>query len=388
MVLITNPIIAFTQDELLSIFDRILPPTYVEPLKDPGPGYEILQAYAKLFERVSKSVEILSNDSFILSANSGAKAIGSVKLYRDAAHPESITVIVKSGSIVTTSNGGKDFETIADITFGPTDLGPFDVGVQAIAVGYEYNVLGQATTADGTVIAGEIDTVKNLVEIPDLGDATIKVAQILPTLGGTDSALDSLGLDKGMGRLSGEEDSSYRTRIRTLPDTISKDAILRAVQAMLVPVSASYSYIETWQHEYQECWDSPATAITGSTFNPNLFVYDDPDADAYPFRNRWMDELDHRGCFIVIVSQIQPIMDVGLMYDDIMLLPSQFMSSLTGGSRAATAYDVPNDINYGYVRGGYDGFDPPRQAIYKGLYDLLQEIKPAGVSAIVELRGQ
>jgi len=300
---------------------------------------------------------------------------------------QSLTVIVKSGTIVGTSVGGRNFRTLHDITFFASDLGPIPVVIQAVAPGYEYNVQGQVIAADTEVLAGEIDTVVQLNEEPPLGDTTIQVKQLLPTTGGRDAALDALGQDRGILRLSGESDDKYRARVRVLPDTVSFDAINRAVDSLLRPTGATFDVIETYDGSYQTCWDAPPGGIVGSSFNSNLFTYDDPDDARDPFRNRWLGESDYRGGIVVVVGNIQPLADTSMAWDDSAMSMTDLVSSASGGRRAACAFDVSNTFNLGQV-GGFDGSDLPRAAVYKGLHDTLQSIKAGGVSAAVELLGQ
>lgn len=474
MTLIPPPTVAITQQQLLALLERLLPQGYLAPLRDIGPGYELLQAYAQMFARASQAVAILGGDAQIATAASGVKASGIVQLYRDSPNffdtpvsgqsgttaaivagapagqarisglsnmgaasvghflildgcnaivnngtfeivsfvdsttvdivnaaaviPDanngyivweevSRTVIVKAGTVLTTSKGGRDFLTTDDVTFLPYDLGPFNVPVVAVSVGYEWNVPGQVIAADGEALPGEIDTVKSLVEDPPLGDPSIKVSQLSPTAGGQDAALDALGSDRGIARNIGEDVEPYRNRVRFLPDTISPDALKRAIDNILRPVGATFEFIETFDITYQTAWDGPNTVIPPSAYNPNLFCYDDPDVEGIPFRNRWLDESDYRGGVIVIVPNIQPLQDVGMTYDDSAMNISELVSTETGGMRAICAYDVPSDFGFGVLQGGYDGFDLPKQSLYKGLFDSLQNSKPAGVSVAVELRG-
>lgn len=473
---LSNPITAFDQQHFLDLLDRILPPHYLATIRDVGPGYELLQAYAAVFARLSLAAERLGNDSFIDIASTGAKAVGEVELFRDnpntvttpiegqsgdaasilsgapagqmrvtgltgmssvsvgrfltiqgtgdinntgtfeiatfndvasvdvinvsAVIPDPLngallweegtrTITVKTGTVATTSSG-RDFLTLDDVTFLPADVGPFTVAVAAVAQGYEYNVTGQRLAADGTVLEGELDTIKTLVEDPPLGDITIQVRQIDDTSDGVDAALAALGRNRGITQNDGEDVDSFRTRMRFLPDTVSFDALLRTVEGLLRPFNAEFEFIETYEITYQTAYDGPNTIIEGSLYNPNLCVYDDPDADAIPFRNRWLDENDYRGGIVVVVENIQPLRDVGMVYDDTAVDIDALQSPVTGGARAVTAYDVPSSMvpDHGAILGGYDGFDLPKRSLYTGLYGTLQRIKPAGVSVAVELAGE
>lgn len=472
---ITAPIAALTQQDFLDLVERLVPPEWLATIRDIGPGYELLQAYAEIFARLSLAAERLGTNSFILIAKGGTKATGEVELFRagpatidtpmpgqsgsaasivsgapagqmrvqgltnmsaasvgnflvitGAASPGnngtfeivtftdvtsvdvtnaaavipdtnngsiswqevSRTVIVKAGTVVTTSRGGRDFVTVEDVTFQPPDTGPFTVDVEAVAEGYEWNVPGQVTAADGTVLEGEIDAIKTLVEDPELGDVTIQVRQLVATTGGEDNALAGLGRNRGIQQGRNEDDETYRARLGQLPDTISPDAFERTLDNLLRPFGATFDIIETFEITYQTAYDGPNTTIPGSLYNPNLFVYDDPDIDGVPFRNRWLDINDYRGGVIVVVDNIQPLRDTGMVYDDTVANVGALVSSVTGGQRAVGAFDVPSTLGFGALQGAWDGSDLQKQSLYAGLYATLQAIKPAGNTVAVELRGE
>lgn len=381
MPILPPPIEALTYQDLLDLLDELLPDHYLRPLKE-ADGYEVLQAYAALFSKISRAAYNAGVDAQISTADDGALATGQVELYRPL--PIVGDVVVKAGTVVTTSQGGRDFVTLTDVTFLAASVGPFTVAVEAVVKGYEWNVPGQVMAADGTVLPGDIDTIKTLVEDPPLLDLSIKVRQIAPTTGGEDASLDSLGADRGTPRLAGESLDAYRNRIRQLPDTISPMAIYRTVLGILQPVFAPFSIIETFDIRYQTCWDGPSDAIPGSAYDPNLFCYDDARAG---FRGRWMDMNDYRGGLIVVVDPIQPLLDLGMLWDDTALTPLQLVSPITGGLRSTCAYDVPSTFSI-TPQGAYDGLDYSLNSLYKSLYDTLQSTKPAGVSAAVELMGE
>lgn len=308
-----GPVTAYTQAGLLGVLERLLPEHYLEPLKAPGPGYEVLQAAAAVGARMSTAVARYAQAAFILSSQAGAKATGSVELFREAPHPEGLTVVVKAGTVVSSSRSGRRYLTTEDASFGPADVGPFTVAVEAVATGYEFNEPGPVVRASGEVLPGEIDTVEVLVEDPEVGDVTIEGRHLASTAGGVDASLDLHGGDRGIIRASGESNAAYRTRIRTLPDNISPNAVERTVQQFLAPLGAVFEFIETFESFYQTCWDGPATAPSGSAYDPTLFCYDDP-RPATPFRNRWLDINDMRGAFIVVVENLPPIADASMSY--------------------------------------------------------------------------
>lgn len=200
----------------------------------------------------------------------------------------------------------------------------------------------------GAVLPGEIDTIKTLLEDPEMGDLTIMVSQAVATSGGRDAALDALGADRGIIRNENEPDEKYRARITALPDTISPAAVARACQRFLEPYQAlNFTILETFEPGYQTCWDAPISAIVGSAFDPNLFKYDDPDADAVPFRNRWLDETDHRGGFITWVPSLQPIAESGMQFYP---LPETY-EDLAGQVGAAASITNPGAYQRARVSG-------------------------------------
>jgi hypothetical protein len=382
-----KPFSAYTQQELLALYNRLLPLEYIAPLKSPGPGYEVFEAAAKMGERASLAVERVATGAYILSATGGAYSVGAVEFYRPSPSAEipPITVVVKAGTIVVASKSGRRYVTTADATFGPADLGPILVPVQATVMSFDYDVPGIILTPDGTVLPGEIDAIETLVEEPPLGDLTIQVRHPVPTTGGRDASLDQQGADRGIPRAVGEDDDSYRDRIRTIPDTISPNAVDRALQQLLYPYGQSYGFIECWDINYQTCWDAPALTVPGSSYDPNLFVYDDP-RPPLPFRNRWLGESDFRGGFIVTVPAYGPVKDVGMAFDDVATDAFDLANPL--GFRALGAYDVPSTLAGGFLQGCFDGYDVARAATMKTVYETLQRIKAGGISAALELEGE
>ena len=400
------PIEPYIQQDLLDLFDRIFPEHYLAPLKNPGPGYEVLQSFAAVGARLSLAVERFSCGAFILSSVGGSFATGTVEIFRTAPNTEGISVTLKHGTVVESSRSGRRYFTTADIIFGANDTGPFVVPVQAEVQGYEFNEPGFTFAADGTPLAGEIDTIVTpvesapsqalantgtstltfaapvggvqvvsgmtgatfspdsagrfvtftgaanaanngnhqiiqfisqtsvkvynpigLVEGPtggvtwqeysaatDAADFTFQVRQPLPTGGGVDASLDAHGKDRGIPRGTGEADSDYRTRIRSLPDNISPDAFDRALQQLLLPIGGGFEIIETWDILYQTCWDAPPDVIGTSAFDPNLFCYDDPRDVSPRFNDRWLDLNDMRGAVIVTVPNYQWIRDLGMAF--------------------------------------------------------------------------
>lgn len=386
----------------LDMFDRLLPDSYLAPLKSPGPGYEVLQAYAQVFQRVSLAAARLDCGAHILDSYGNAFSLVTVEFRRPdivPVWPAPGSATIKAGTLVRTSNGGRRYATLTDVTFLTADLGPKAVQARALEASFEFDVPGQAVAKDGTVLEGDIDIIDTLITsppYPNTGMPNFTVTNPLAASGGMCGLLDGLGQDRGLPRNPGESDAPYKVRIRTLPDTVSPAAIRRAVNDYLSAYcggTLAFDFIETWQANYQTVWDCPSPNPGTPTFSAslppgidlNLFTYDDPRPIYPPFRNRWLSEEDFRGAFIIVVPNIDAVSDVGMGYDDTAVVPADLLTDC--GARAVGAYDVPSGYAFS-LEGGYDGFDLGKQAIYKGLSDLLDRIKAGGVLAVIELSGE
>lgn len=540
----------FSQQDILDLFDRLLPLDYLGPMKnDSGPGYEFLQAVAKMTERESIAVARVECGLLFLGAEGGAKATGTVEFYREtatamillsktsnagttatvisdaelAATPGALvgrllrfrsgpargqtravtantatTITVspafapaptaaggddytvelsgltaKTGTVVTTSNGGRDFLTTQDvlltniqtllsavlsdvavtatvydttgfpasgtllvegeeITYTGTTATTFtglvrgtngttaaahaidvevhqksnlvvSAPVQAIAEGWEWNVPGVVTTAAGELLPGDIDIVEKLIQVDSLFptvatfyDATIQVRNIAAMSGGKAGMLDQLGFDRGLPRRFGESDDAYRFRVRALPDTVSPDAIQRTVKDILTPygASADFEFIETFDPNYQMCWDAPSPNAGTPTFDPSadlalseVFVYDDT-RPASPFMNRWLDEIEMRGAFIVVLPNLATLLDQGMTWGDTAVTAGDHDAAATGGKRAFSAWGIPSTGISPLITPSFWGAgDAKKEALYVSIFDILQAIKAAGVAAIIELEG-
>jgi hypothetical protein len=386
-----TPIVDHDETYFLALFDRVLDVTWITPLKlNPATGYEMLQARGAVGARVSDAIANLERGNVIVFAAGGSFATVTVQFSR----PTSMAgdVIVKAGTIVTTSVGGRDFATTADTVFAGGALGPINTPARAIAPGWQWNAKGQVITAASEILPGEIDTIKAFVQTanvangqPTFIDGTITVAQIVDATGGADPMLDGLGADRGVLRRPGENDISYALRIRTLPDTVSPGAIQRAMVAFFAQWGLAGMFVEEWSPTFQTAWDMPL--VVNATY-ANLFVYDDPRPPT-PFQNRWLDDIEMAGAFVVVAPNFQPLTDYGGCFDDVGELASSFTTPPPeSGTRAVEAWDIGDLSTDGALGWCWDGADYQKQATYAAFWQLLQQIKAGGVAAILELAGQ
>jgi len=298
-----------TQDEVLALFDRLLPSAYLEPLKVPGPGYEYLQAVAAMVARVSQAISHVGSGGYILSATGGSYATATVALSRTATTYGALTV--QTGTLVGTPDGYL-YATQADVPFGASDVGPHEVQVKAVTRGWLWNNDGPVTAASGAVISGPIRRmVKPLVSGPNYFDPTLVVTQVTAATGGSAPMLDGLGLDRGIPRQVGESDADYRRRLVLLPDTVTPAAMQRILKqligALVEAAGKTYQFREDWDLRLMTAYDFPinqtftqaAPNVVVPAFSGNVFVYNYDPAD--PLSNRYPPR---RGAFLVALPEI------------------------------------------------------------------------------------
>lgn len=378
----------FTEEDLLALLDRVFPEWYLQPLKDPGPGYELYQTFAATLSDVSLAVGHFECASFIIFSHGGFQATAAVEFYRASTFAGGFTIL--EGTIVRTSKTNRSYYLTADVVFGAGDYIVPGL-VRAVAPGAEYNVRGPVFTADGTLLQGEIDLIPLPFLDPVFAEPTIQVRQIADAENGQSAVLDQLGLDRRLPRLPNETDEVYKGRIRQLPDTVSPSALVNQLNAIFLPFGLSYVLIETWQNRYQSCWDAPLGDISNPVMGVLLegtFAYDDPRTE--PFFGRWMDERDFIAGIIVVVPNTTSWAMRGMAYDDagadVGISPDSFTTAL--GRRATSAYDAPADDTEFIYAPAYDGDDLKKNLFYKHLWDLLRQVKGGGVHVSIELAGQ
>lgn len=309
------------QEYFLRVYDTVYPFEYLRPMKvNPSAGYEQFQSYAAIGERISLSVRRFLCGQFAMYADGPAFATGTVAFFRDASGAlPALTIDV--GSTVATTDG-RVYVTTEQVVFQSGNDLPDDVltPVRAIAAGYDYNRRGERVTARGEIVPGEVSLCVNLIQTPPYTDPTIQVKQPEDIDGGVCDALAVLAYDRGVYRGEGEPDSALRLRTRTLPDTVTPNAIRRQLAQYLDPKGIGWVFIEPWAITYQTCWDAPspnvgtpsyqATPPANLLYNSNLFWYDEP-TNQDRFRNYWLAREDARAAFIIFL-QMPPEVSPGV----------------------------------------------------------------------------
>ena len=360
-----------TAADLLDLIERTFPPTWLDGLRDPGPGWELLQAYAAQWADLSAGIAATENGWYFGTAPFGRRATVSLRLTRADG---TLAITVLKGTRFKASRNGHVFVLDADRAFGIGDLGPYTVAATARWEGYEANyALGPRTTLAGATLPGDVDTVDLLFTAPALPGLVFHVEQLADAAGGLDPALGQLGADRGLVHGANEGIDVYRARCRRLPDTVSPAALRRVAQEILAPFGASATMIESFASTYgvlDDVGPSPPSLT-------NLFCYDDP-RPGTPFQNRWQDEREYRGASIFVVPALPVIAEAGAAWSDTCVTPADRASAITGGTRRAPAFGSF----------AWSGHDSGRSAVYGALWDNLQRARPAASAALLELEGQ
>jgi len=363
------------QAYFLSVSDATLEEDYVKGLQA-GEGYEILQAQAKIFARVSEAVKRNADGMLVAYAKGGHLAEGSVEFYRTSATLGAFSVL--PGTIVKAA-GGRFFRTLETATFTSLDIGPHAVRVRSVFQDYSHNVIGQTITGAGHTINGEIDTIVTLLEDPPLHEPNVKVRQITDIQNGRPPALDLLALQEGISRRNRETDESLAYRTRNLPDNLTPNAIERQVQNLVEPYGLRYEFIESWDKTFQSAYDmEPAMSYS------NVFTYDDKRSRYFRAINWYADDVEQWGTFYVNVGKCQPIRDYGGLYDDTAATAGHLYSATSRGYRAVSAYDLPDMSSVGdgsRLAIGYDCRDVGHDSLMASIWEMMQTHRAAGIKA-------
>lgn len=321
----------YTEQDFLDLFSRLLPDHYLEPLQDPGPGYELLEAYAAMAARMSEAVSHVGTGNYIMSAGEGSYAEGEVEFFRTDTVWGAVTLL--PGTVVASADG-YTYTTLDTVTFGATDLGPISTRVRATVRGWLYNKPGPVTCADTSVIPGTV----NLLVRPELGtsenfDPTLQLRQTTDITGGSSPMLQGLGADRGLPQEPDESIEDYRARLTKLPDTVTPAALLAQFMTIvgnrLDRLGYRWWFVECWDLRFQTGWDHPKNEFVSpsndvlqyaptntqiTNFVENVFVWDyDPRTmpaavdlapSGWAVSNRLLDAGEYSSAIIIAIPRI------------------------------------------------------------------------------------
>lgn len=377
--------VVFDQAHFLAVLQKAYPQDYLQGLQsNPQGGYELLQAAAKVGERVSLAVGRAQNEAFVSTASGGSYATGVVEFFRATASTAPTPYTILQGSRVATADG-REFTVMANIAIDTTTLGPWSAPVQAVLQSYQYNLPGNTLAPSGQTVPGPLNQITYLKTNPVVLDIPLQVQQPGPTSGGAFPALDALGEDRGIPRKTYEPDSVYRYRIQTTPDTVSPGAIVRAIESVLGPAPIKATNVYFREVGTPDIPGSPglpgiffdAGSHLDSPQNPaNNYAYDMNPAlrplDAYKL---YLSFLESRAFFMVGVPNLD-LGDFGGAYDGSQFDQYQLLTFYDGNTPPGSAH--PNNW-------AYDGFQTQGTSYYQALYSLIDAKRAAGVSFVFYL---
>lgn len=111
--------------------------------------------------------------------------------------------------------------------------------ITAITVGASTTTI----TVDGPALVAGVGT--NDFDVIDLNDAGVLIEFDGDFTGATSGMLDFLGQERDLDRTGEETDDSYRERVHRLPDTVSYNAVYRAVSRILTPLGINFRVVES-----------------------------------------------------------------------------------------------------------------------------------------------
>lgn len=355
------------QDQIyfLGVLERAYPLDYFLGLqRTQNSGFELLAAVSRVGERVSLAIARLECGGFVITATGPARATGTLEIWKT----DATALTIRLGSTFST-DFGQVFATTEDVVFTPSSLGPFAVPIAAVQSGYEYNVPGETLTRAGEIVPGEIRNINALIVTPNILDTTIQIRQVLPTLGGRPASLDGLAADLGLSRKQFEDDDEFRLRIKSAPDTVTPNAIIRAVNALLQKRDPSFTCVlrEVGGPLLPGMFYDAGSSADMPQDPTRNFAYDmNPALRPDDYWKMLFSRVDFRGFFLVEVPKFGDVRDFGLTYD--------------GTSAAAfarrNAYDTTSSSAPDSV---YDGFQTFSNATYQAIWATVADKVAGGV---------
>ncbi len=194
-------------------------------------------------------------------------------------------------------------------------------------------------------------------------DLGIQVTNPASPTGGLTPTLDALGNERKILRSYGETDDVYRERVASPADVVSPNAIIRAMNRVLVPAGVHGCFREVGRALFRGFfYDGDPTSI-----DPDIaFAYDmdftTRPADRYKL---YLDYTEFRAFFIITVPPIPGLNESGFAYDD---HPTGFYD--------ATPF---NDF--------YDGFPLQQGDLYRQLWNAIANVVAGGVGFDIVLDG-
>ena len=156
-----------------------------------------------------------------------------------------------------------------------------------------FDVATGLVTVDGPALVAAAAT--EALQVVDLETLGCTADLVTALAGGTSPWLDQIGSERNRGRNAFESDTTYRARIRELPDIVAPNSIYRAVSRIFTPLGVAFEVKETRGHEATEPY-----SYKGDFWDD--MPWDDPAADVRT-EHTWLgDRMEYQG-FIVLVQR-------------------------------------------------------------------------------------
>lgn len=204
----------YSAADIYDLWRLTVPEDLVDVLEEAGDELPFL-ALSAVGAVLSEFVERMRAGQFAATATAGVCATGTIRVTRAAGGGVST---LKSGASFKTGRRWR-VVTTADAILA---VGTTDVPARALLTGLSGNL------ADGTALDFEEGSFTGF----DCGQYLSAVA-LGAFSGGVDAQLETIGLERGGGRQTGETGEQYRARLRRLPDTVCGPGIERTVRRIM-----------------------------------------------------------------------------------------------------------------------------------------------------------
>lgn len=234
-----QPPLALTAAELLELFHRITARAYWRPLKTAadkglGGGYELYQALAAMWARISTATVRADLDYRLDTAPGGELALVDLTFTRDTAGP---ALEVGPGTVCETENGKRYVvlrgESLSWVDAETGTKGPLTAA--SLVESYQANVPEDTITRVALVNPGGQDPAAY---------AALTCAHAAPSVGGIPEMLGAVVRNRGLNRRTGKDDETLRARAKALADIITPAATRRLLDAILLPLGITGRIVE------------------------------------------------------------------------------------------------------------------------------------------------
>lgn len=346
-------IIALTKENLLSAMKSMMAEHWWGPMEsaaDAGfpSGWEMIEAFAEQWHRISQSVEDLARQGHISYAEGGTVASVTLTFSRIA----NTALTIKAGTPAFTS-WGLFFILQEAVVWAGGDATDKTVLAFAIRANDDYNVPEESVVE------------LRVPNAADLGDVTITVKNVNAAAGGAKPMLDMLVANRLLVREPGEDNETLRVRYRSFPDNITPGAMLRAIEAVFGPLELEAEYIDGYDAGmFLDLCDPSLKGELYDAYCDAGVHADDPYKGK--FQRMLLSREDSRRSFFVIVPEVGAIGEYGI-----------FAGASTKGPMDPVNEAL--DVSANDVGGALDGRSLDRDAIYAAVWQALDARRAGGI---------